>query len=77
MNTTQEPVAIVTGASSGIGLGITQALPNVITALAKFHPLGRIGELSDLVDAVLYLQNPMYETSENIRVDREVHAGRQ
>jgi hypothetical protein len=26
MNTTQQPVAIITGASSGIGLGITQAL---------------------------------------------------
>src|ERR1700760_2907320 len=26
MNTTQRPVAIVTGASSGIGLGVTQAL---------------------------------------------------
>jgi NAD(P)-dependent dehydrogenase (short-subunit alcohol dehydrogenase family) len=26
MNTTQEPVAIVTGASSGIGLGVAQAL---------------------------------------------------
>jgi NAD(P)-dependent dehydrogenase (short-subunit alcohol dehydrogenase family) len=26
MNTTQEPVAIVTGASSGIGLGVTQTL---------------------------------------------------
>src|SRR5580704_4334033 len=26
MNTTEQPVAIVTGASSGIGLGITQAL---------------------------------------------------
>jgi NAD(P)-dependent dehydrogenase (short-subunit alcohol dehydrogenase family) len=26
MNTTQQPVAIATGASSGIGLGITQAL---------------------------------------------------
>ena len=26
MNTTQQPVAIVTGASGGIGLGITQAL---------------------------------------------------
>ncbi|MBV8275641.1 MAG: SDR family NAD(P)-dependent oxidoreductase [Verrucomicrobia bacterium] len=26
MNTTQQPVAIVTGASSGIGLGVTQAL---------------------------------------------------
>jgi short chain dehydrogenase len=26
MNTTQQPVAVVTGASSGIGLGVTQAL---------------------------------------------------
>jgi NADP-dependent 3-hydroxy acid dehydrogenase YdfG len=26
MNSTQKPVAIVTGASSGIGLGVTQAL---------------------------------------------------
>jgi NAD(P)-dependent dehydrogenase (short-subunit alcohol dehydrogenase family) len=26
MNTTQQPVAIITGASSGIGLGITLAL---------------------------------------------------
>ena len=26
MNTTQQPVAIVTGASSGIGLGVVQAL---------------------------------------------------
>ena len=26
MNTTQQPVAIVTGASRGIGLGVTQAL---------------------------------------------------
>jgi NAD(P)-dependent dehydrogenase (short-subunit alcohol dehydrogenase family) len=26
MNTTEQPVAIVTGGSSGIGLGVTQAL---------------------------------------------------
>ena len=25
-------------------------------ALAKFHPLGRLGEISDIVGAVLYLQ---------------------
>src|SRR6202007_468707 len=28
--------------------------------LAKFHPLGRIGEVSDVVDAVLYLQNATF-----------------
>jgi NAD(P)-dependent dehydrogenase (short-subunit alcohol dehydrogenase family) len=45
-------------------------------ALAKFHPLGRIGEISDVVDAILYLQNATFVTGENIRVDGGVHAGR-
>ena len=45
-------------------------------ALAKFHPLGRIGEVSDVVDAVLYLQNATFVTGENIRVDGGIHAGR-
>ena len=43
---------------------------------AKFHPLGRIGEVSDVVDAVLYLQNATFVTGENIRVDGGIHAGR-
>jgi NAD(P)-dependent dehydrogenase (short-subunit alcohol dehydrogenase family) len=45
-------------------------------ALAKFHPLGRMGEISDIVDAVLYLQNATFVTGENLRVDGGVHAGR-
>src|ERR1700761_1888692 len=43
--------------------------------LAKFHPLARMGEVSDIVDAVLYLQNATFVTGENIRVDGGVHAG--
>jgi NAD(P)-dependent dehydrogenase (short-subunit alcohol dehydrogenase family) len=46
-------------------------------ALAKFHPLARMGEISDIVDAVLYLQKATFVTGENIRVDGGVHAGRQ
>ena len=45
-------------------------------ALAKFHPLARMGEVSDIVDAVLYLQKATFVTGENIRVDGGVHAGR-
>jgi len=45
-------------------------------AMAKFHPLARMGEISDIVDAVLYLQNATFVTGENIRVDGGVHAGR-
>ena len=130
MQAAQQPVAIVTGASSGIGLGVTQALlergwrvvgtsrtiskskdlkpsPDLVlvdgevskketavkvaeaalehfgriakdnhAALAKFHPLARMGEISDIVDAVLYLHNATFVTGENIRVDGGVHAGR-
>jgi hypothetical protein len=39
------------------------------TTLAKFHPLVRMGEISDTVDAVLYPQNATFVTGENIRVD--------
>ena len=46
------------------------------SALAKFHPLARMGEISDIVDAILYLQNATFVTGENIRVDGGVHAGR-
>ena len=45
-------------------------------ALAKLHPLGRMGEVADVVDAVLYLQGATFVTGENIRVDGGVHAGR-
>ena len=45
-------------------------------AMAKFHPLARLGEISDVVDAVLYLQKATFVTGENIRVDGGVHAGR-
>src|SRR6201998_4977873 len=46
------------------------------TALAKFHPLGRMGEISDVVYVILYLQKATFVTGENIRVDGGVHAGR-
>ncbi len=44
--------------------------------LAKFHPLARLGEISDIVGAVLYLQEATFVTGENIHVDGGVHAGR-
>src|SRR4029453_5364217 len=35
-------------------------------ALAKFHPLARMGEVSDIVDAVLYLQNATFVTGKKL-----------
>ena len=45
-------------------------------ALRKFHPIARLGEVSDVVEAVLYLQSAGFVTGENLRVDGGVHAGR-
>jgi NAD(P)-dependent dehydrogenase (short-subunit alcohol dehydrogenase family) len=46
-------------------------------ALRKFHPLGRMAEISDVVEAVLYLQSATFVTGENLRVDGGIHAGRE
>jgi NAD(P)-dependent dehydrogenase (short-subunit alcohol dehydrogenase family) len=44
--------------------------------LAKFHPIARMGEISDIVGAVLYLQEATFVTGENIHLDGGAHAGR-
>ena len=38
-------------------------------ALAKFHPLGRMAEVSDVVDAVLFLESADFVTGEILHVD--------
>jgi NAD(P)-dependent dehydrogenase (short-subunit alcohol dehydrogenase family) len=45
-------------------------------ALKKLHPIQRLAEVSDIVDAVLYLNSASFVTGENIRVDGGAHAGR-
>jgi NAD(P)-dependent dehydrogenase (short-subunit alcohol dehydrogenase family) len=44
-------------------------------ALAKFHPLGRIGEVQDVVDAVLFLESASFVTGEILHVDGGQSAG--
>jgi NAD(P)-dependent dehydrogenase (short-subunit alcohol dehydrogenase family) len=43
--------------------------------LARLHPLGRMGEVEDVVDAVLYLESAGFVTGEVLRVDGGQHAG--
>src|SRR5437867_4027215 len=145
-NTNKRLVAIVTGASSGMGLGITRALlergyrvvansrtisqsrelkpsadlvlvdgdigkketavkvvdaalkhfdridlrvntisPGAVDTpmhanddhevLKKLSPAGRLIQISDIVDAVLYLESAAMVNGENIRVDGGAHAG--
>jgi NAD(P)-dependent dehydrogenase (short-subunit alcohol dehydrogenase family) len=44
-------------------------------ALAALHPVGRMGEIRDVVDAVLYLENAPFVTGEILHVDGGQSAG--
>jgi NAD(P)-dependent dehydrogenase (short-subunit alcohol dehydrogenase family) len=44
--------------------------------LAKLHPLGRMGEISDIVGAILYLESASFVTGDTIHVDGGQSAGR-
>jgi NAD(P)-dependent dehydrogenase (short-subunit alcohol dehydrogenase family) len=43
--------------------------------LAGLHPLGRMGEISDIVDAIVYLENAPFVTGEILHVDGGQSAG--
>jgi NAD(P)-dependent dehydrogenase (short-subunit alcohol dehydrogenase family) len=45
-------------------------------ALAALQPVGRMGEQSDITDAVIYLENAPFVTGEILHVDGGVSAGR-
>jgi NAD(P)-dependent dehydrogenase (short-subunit alcohol dehydrogenase family) len=49
---------------------------NTHAALAAMHPLGRMGDTSDIVAAVMYLENASFVTGEIIHVDGGQNAGR-
>ena len=44
--------------------------------LASLHPLGRMGEVTEVVEAVLYLESAAFVTGETLHVDGGAHAGR-
>ena len=44
-------------------------------ALAALHPVGRMGEPGDIVDAVIYLENAPFVTGEILHVDGGISAG--
>ena len=43
--------------------------PATYAGLAALHPLGRLGEISDVVDAILYLERATFVTGEVLHVD--------
>jgi NAD(P)-dependent dehydrogenase (short-subunit alcohol dehydrogenase family) len=68
-----------------IGIRVNAVAPGVIntpmhpaethTQLAKLHPLGRMGKISEIVDAILYLESAAFVTGETIHVDGGQSAG--
>jgi NAD(P)-dependent dehydrogenase (short-subunit alcohol dehydrogenase family) len=64
--------------SNAVALGIIRTPmhdPSEYDALATLHPVGRIGEIDDVVDAVLYLENASFVTGEILHVDGGQSAG--
>lgn len=49
--------------------------PEMHAALDKLHPVGRMGEISDVVGAVLFLENAPFVTGEILHVDGGQSAG--
>ncbi|MGR3868345.1 SDR family NAD(P)-dependent oxidoreductase [Streptomyces graminifolii] len=45
------------------------------TGLAHLHPVGRMGEIDDIVDAVVFLENAPFVTGEILHVDGGMSAG--
>jgi NAD(P)-dependent dehydrogenase (short-subunit alcohol dehydrogenase family) len=50
--------------------------PQTHEFLGGLHPLGRMGEIQEIVDAVLYLERAGFVTGETLHVDGGQHAGR-
>jgi NAD(P)-dependent dehydrogenase (short-subunit alcohol dehydrogenase family) len=44
-------------------------------ALAAFHPIGRVGEIGDVVDGILYLERATFVTGEILHIDGGQAAG--
>lgn len=49
--------------------------PETHAFLAGLHPMHRMGEIQDIVDAVMYLESATFVTGETLHVDGGAHAG--
>ncbi|MDF2825829.1 MAG: 3-oxoacyl-ACP reductase [Mycobacterium sp.] len=64
--------------SNAVALGIIRTpmhKPAEYSFLDALHPVGHVGEISDVVDAVLYLENAPFVTGEILHVDGGQSAG--
>jgi NAD(P)-dependent dehydrogenase (short-subunit alcohol dehydrogenase family) len=64
--------------ANAVALGVIDTpmhAPETHEALAALHPVGRLGEISDVVDAVRYLETAPFVTGEILHVDGGQSAG--
>jgi NAD(P)-dependent dehydrogenase (short-subunit alcohol dehydrogenase family) len=50
--------------------------PETHDMLSGLHPMGRMGEVHEMVEAVMYLERASFVTGESLNVDGGQHAGR-
>ena len=63
---------------NAVALGVIKTpmhSPESYEAMAKFHPMGRMGEVQDVVDAVLFLEQAGFVTGDILHVDGGRSAG--
>jgi NAD(P)-dependent dehydrogenase (short-subunit alcohol dehydrogenase family) len=64
--------------SNAVALGIIKTPmhdPSTYEALASLHPMGQLGEVDDVVDAIVYLEKAPFVTGEILHVDGGQSAG--
>jgi NAD(P)-dependent dehydrogenase (short-subunit alcohol dehydrogenase family) len=49
--------------------------PASYEGIAALHPLGRVGEISDVVDGIMYLERATFVTGEILHIDGGQAAG--
>ena len=62
---------------NAVSLGVirTRDDPVSYAGMADLHPLGRLGEIGDVVDGVLYLERATFVTGETLHIDGGQAAG--
>jgi len=64
--------------ANAVSLGVIETPlnpPEAYAALAKLHPMGRVGQVSDVVAGILYLESAPFVTGEILHIDGGQSAG--